>query len=142
MTDPLPPPTEAEGTSTSTESTSKMNSSTEENESTKAAMSTADALNLSLLQSDQERNVNSLQRNQEVLTETCNKQQNQITELTRKISELQAAVLEKEEMLGSERKNRDDERKRADGAVEMEKDANERMSRMQVEADALRQEIR
>lgn len=45
-------------------------------------------------------------------------------------------------MLGSERKNRDDEIKRADGAVEMEKDANERMSRMQVEADALRQEIR
>lgn len=111
-------------------------------DSIQKALITANQLNQTLLQSDAEHNLHNLTNTSNILQQTCTQQQNQIVNLQRKIVELQSETLDKSELIEKEKKMTDMERKRAEGAMEMEKDANERMARLQLESDLLRQEIR
>lgn len=124
-------------TATATATNDPSTQSTAEN-----AIAMADELNASLLQSDHEHKLSSLQQNHDILNSTCSKQQKQISELQAKVSDLQSALGEKSELLEKQKQIVERAGKRAENAQEMEKDANERMARFEVQSDSLRHEIR
>jgi hypothetical protein len=130
------------GTSKDDDVVTALASTSTSTSATQNAKSTADELNLSLLQSDHERQLHSLQQNLDVTNQTCQQQQTTISELQAQISKFSSDIVEKDEWIRIEKDKVSKEKERADTAVEHENDANERMARIQVEGDSLRQEIR
>jgi len=102
----------------------------------------SDALNANLLASEQERNYASLQSKHESLSKTCSNQESQLSALQSKITELQSQVSAKDATLALAVEKAESEGKRACKSEEREKDVSERMARVDVEADSLRQEMR
>ncbi len=102
----------------------------------------ADALNSNLLSSQQERNLASLQEKNRDLTQKCTDQESQNATLQTTIEELRSQLDAKEAALASASGQAESELKMRQKAEEREKDVNERMARIDVEADSLRQEIR
>ena len=106
------------------------------------AQAQADALNANLLASQQERKYASLEDKHQALATTCSNQEFLITELQGKVAELKSQVNIKEAAVTAASEQAESEAKRASTAEEREKDVNERMARIDAEADSLRQEIR
>ena len=102
----------------------------------------ADALNSNLLASQQERDYASLQEKLQDLTKKCADQESQNSSFQSTITDLQSQVSAKDAALANGTCQADSELKRRQKAEEREKDVSERMARVDVEADSLRQEIR
>ena len=107
-----------------------------------SAIAQANALNANLLASQAERSYANLESKNQELTEKCQSHQTTIASLNDKILELQQELkIKSEESEKFQGKNKEDAKK-LETSQERERDANERMARIDVEADSLRQEIR
>ena len=122
----------------------------EENQTTERTTNTneqeaeaqADALNSNLLASQQERDIASLQEKNRSLTAQCAEQEARNASLLDEISEVKSQVTAKATALANASEQVEREVKSRQKAEEREKDVCERMARVDVESDSLRQEIR
>jgi len=105
------------------------------------AVAVSAALNRNLLASEQERSYASLRSKHDTLNTKHNERESLVSSLEGKISDLQQQVTEHSAALSSANNKAEDGAKKATKAEERERDANERMARVHLEADALRQEI-
>ncbi len=102
----------------------------------------ADALNSNLLASQQERDIASLQEKNRTFTAKCAEQESLNASLQNEISEVKNEVTAKATALANATEQVESEVKSRQKAEEREKDVCERMARVDVESDSLRQEIR
>jgi len=106
------------------------------------AITASSALNNALRLADRERAYLSLKEDYDALSLTCTSQQGQITSLQAKIADLQAQCSERVDQVATAQEKADRAARRVQAMEEKERDTNERMGRMEIEADSLRQEIR
>ncbi len=107
-----------------------------------AAVRAAKSLNASLLTADREREHASLKAEYESLMASFTKQQGVLSESREKISELQRQIINLDEEVVSQKENAVREGRRSKNWEEKDKDNQERLARVEVEADSLRQEVR
>lgn len=107
-----------------------------------SAIAQANALNANLLASQAERSYANLESKNQELTEKCQSHQTTIASLNDKILELQQDLKIKSEKSDKLQGKTKEDAKKLETSQERERDANERMARIDVEADSLRQEIR
>lgn len=102
----------------------------------------ADAMNARLLAAEQERRFLSLQEKNESISKDLRAKSEVVSSLEQSIIDLESKVKEKDVALSSLQDSVAKATKRAENAEEREKEINERMARVAVETDSLRQEIR
>ena len=107
-----------------------------------AAVRAAKTLNASLLSADRERAYVLLKAEHDSLTASFKQQQILFDESREKIVELQTKVVSLNEESVSQRENALREARRAKNWEDKDRDGQERLARVEVEADSLRQEVR
>jgi len=114
---------------------------TDEGQDEAAALASADALNSSLLQSDHERSYITLKDQYDILSDTCSKQQSEISSHQGLILELQRNLRERNGEVATVSEKSDVETRKRETAEEAAKNSRERATLMEVEADSLFQQI-
>jgi len=107
-----------------------------------SAVAQSDALNATLLASQAERTMATLQTKNQSLTQQCDSYQSEVNSLSDKLTELQNQLKAKSEAADKIGELAKGDLNKLKVAEEREKDVSERMARVDVEADSLRQEIR
>ena len=106
------------------------------------AEAVADAMNARLLAAEQERRFISLQEKYESVSNDLREKSETISSLEQTNVDLQSKMKEKDVALSSLQDLVAKATRRAENAEEREKEINERMARVAVETDSLREEIR
>ena len=112
----------------------------QDEESTARAASTA--LNTALIFADHERSYLGLKEEHGELSKTCSNQRSQITSLQLTISDLQSKLSERDGELGLAKEKLESYGRKVVNLEEKEKERSERIDRIEIEADSLREEIR
>lgn len=107
-----------------------------------AAVHAAKTLNASLLSIDRERAYMLLKAEHDSLSASFKNQQDLLGDSREKVSELQRQIVLLDEELVTQREIALRETRRSKNWEEKDKDSQERLARVEVEADSLRQEIR
>lgn len=102
----------------------------------------ADAMNARLLAAEQEQRFISLQEKNESISKDLREKSEAISSLEQSIMDLESKLKEKDVALSSLQDSVAKVTRRAENAEGREKEINERMARVAVETDSLRQEIR
>jgi chromosome segregation ATPase len=111
-------------------------------QSAQAAIARSEALNAALLESQAERSFADLQTKHQQLMKQCSDYQLQISNLEANLEELRGALKFKSDEFDSLSQQQKRDKLELQHSQEREKDVCERMARVEVEADSLRQEIR
>ena len=106
------------------------------------ALANADALNSSLLRNDMERSYVTLKEKHDRLKQESSGQVSQISSLQEKVDKLQKQLNEKDDSLAKAVHMTEMEKRKSNSLEAEERSASERMTRMEVEADSLFQQIR
>jgi chromosome segregation ATPase len=107
-----------------------------------AAIHAAKMLNASLLLADHERAYVNLKAEYDTLLSSFNQQHATLATSCENISQLQEKIVSLNEELTTQRENAIRETRRSKNWEDKDRDSQERLARMEVEADSLRQEVR
>jgi len=113
----------------------------QEEDSAQAAVAHSEALNAALLESQTERSFADLQVRHQQLMKRCSDYQSQVSNLQASLEETRGELKTKSDELDSLTQQQKRDKVELQRAQEREKDVSERMVRVDVEADSLRQEI-